>query len=264
MTLLDDVAAGDGMLDRDAERIVEELLASGADPSGVILDELTSVKDQGPTSGTCASCALTTVVEHAFMSDAINQAFGTNKAPMNLVLDETFVDYLLRRDRGDMSGGAMLGEVAHAISRYGICRKGMYDGGEPSEVAFEDAATRIVAVVPFLAPGEPAVPQVIEHLRARRKIAVGLPIDSSFKGYRPSGAWTMYQRWHEEKVFDAPEHIVSDHAVAIVGQRERDGAFLAQSSWGPYWGMGGYAWISRKYLTMWGVAGFCYVVLPGQ
>lgn len=236
---LDDVAKSETPLTRDdVARVADLFPMRKNDAAGIWLSERTRVRDQ-VGAATCVPAALTTVIEHAY----------------GVPLSDGFIDYNLKRDRGDSSDGALLGELARSVSRHGICLRDLYVAGAPSPEAERDASLRIPAIVPLLEPGPAAAGRALELLHADYKIAFGCPVDRSFLDYRPG----FSKPFAETRVFDAPVHIVSDHAMCLVGHRTADDAFLVQSSHGVGWGLAGYAWITRRYLTMWGSAGFCYV-----
>lgn len=233
------IAASPTSLTREeAARIATLFPMRKDDAEGIWLSERTRVRDQAGAE-TCVPAALTTAIEHAY----------------GIPLSDAFIDYNLKRDRGDASGGALLGELARSVGLHGICARGLYAGGEPSGAAVRDASLRIPAIVPLLAHDDDLAVRVLELLHDDRKVAFGCPVERAFLEYRPG----FNKPFSETRVFDAPDHIVSDHAMCVVGHRAKDDAFLVQSSWGDAWGLAGYAWISRRYLTMWGSAGFCYV-----
>lgn len=216
----------------------------------IILPEWTPVRDQGELNGLCAPCSVTTAIEHMFGEEAVE-------------LSEKFLYWMVKKDRNDFTEGALVGEVARAAQRHGICRKELYEGGEPSKEAKDDAASRTAVLVPVLATGERMALEVIELLRTGHKVPFGCPVDRSLLEFRPGTYWAHQDELlAHETVLQAPAHPVGEHSMCIAGWRASDGAYLVQSSWGRAWGLGGYAWISRKYLTMWGSAGFCYVTQP--
>jgi hypothetical protein len=237
-------AASTTPLTHEGAVAVEAAVLDSGSFGDIILSQRTANKDQGELAGLCSPCAITTSIEHA----------------LKLELSAPFAYWNVQKDRGDSTEGALMGEMAHSLQRHGICKSELYTEGVPSSGAVHDAMTRFPIVVPFLEPGEAAAKEVLVQLHAGNKVAFGCPVDRSFLNYRPNKNWDTISIFTCKQVFDAPIHIINDHAMCIVGHRVKDDAFLVQSSWGESWGMNGYAWISRKYLTMWGSAGFCYAV----
>lgn len=82
--------------------------------------------------------------------------------------------------------------------------------------------------------------EIVMHLEAGRPILVVLLLGNRF--FSPKDGIVLT---------DATESDVAYHALIIVGHGTLDGepAVLVRNSWGPTWGLGGYSWLTKPYLT---------------
>lgn len=126
-----------------------------------------------------------------------------------------------------------------------------YDG-QPLEVAWPYTPTQAVPWKPPTLTSAPlratmlqsklAVPEIIQALDLGTPVVLGLVITDAF--FRPDAAGCIPDR--------DPDVERGGHAVLAVGHGHDTAgrsAILIRNSWGPKWGVGGYAWLSSDYLA---------------
>lgn len=230
------------MSDQDKAEAAIDILADVA--LSVRLDERTPIRIQG-VHGTCSECAVVSAAEHVMLG---HPTF-TEKERVNL--SPRFLTWAVAKRRGDASPGATVREAAMALALEGVPTEELCDysnfGEPPSDEAKADAVARIglFYITPIRSKGFDLIRDIQRELDADRKVPFGFAHDSSFLNY-----W----KGDPDHVFEPPRVSTGNHAALIVGQKS--GKFLIQSSWGPDWGFGGYAWISYAYAMAWGTDDF--------
>jgi len=112
--------------------------------------------------------------------------------------------------------------------------------GAVLESAFPYVASQVPCNCPYAHPytiagwayvgssgGVPSTAAIKQAIIDYGPVSVGVYVDSAFTNY--SGG-----------VFNACTDGTPNHAVALVGWDDADGAWILRNSWGPYWGEGGY------------------------
>lgn len=156
-----------------------------------------------------------------------------------------FVYYhALKRDGAGPSKGATLGAMLTTIKE---------DGQPPEEVwAYSPKLPANISLwKPPLnagpcyrrasARGRTSLSEVMQRLDNKVPVVLTMYLSDAF--YRPDGDGIIAAK--------EPPDPSRRHAVIAVGHGKNDvcNLILIRNSWGPMWGIGGYAWLSEDYLT---------------
>lgn len=158
-----------------------------------------------------------------------------------------FVYYVARMLMGTTSqdSGVDNRSMLKALAQYGWCDESLWPYAiaklttKPPQSAFDQATTR--KIVQYL-----AVPQDLDQMRSC--LAGGDPFIYGF---------TVYQSFESDAVAKSGmvpmprsgEPVLGGHDVLIVGYDDARQAFKFRNSWGPNWGLQGYAWMPYAYAT---------------
>jgi Papain family cysteine protease len=208
------------------------------------------VRDQGDR-GTCVAFSAVACLEHAL---GLGAASGR--------LSEQFLYWAIKtgtRDPLPHSDGSSLEFAREALQQHGVCEDARwpYDPQAwvanvtqatpphaPSKAAQKDAqARRHAGSVASPAPGSGAAAQVLAELRARRAVAISVPMFQDPSGQYP-GNWESPGAWSFGEVLNPPISSVATgygHAVCVTGfvpdaSEPHGGHFIFRNSWGPVWG----------------------------
>lgn len=198
-------------------------------PTVDLRPSLLSVRDQGRRQS-CLAFASSTAHEHKTLSVE------------HLCVEYLFFHAVARTPGQNPHGGTSMAAAAAALQ----------DEGQPVETAWPYNSRHLTPWTPppiasqlyraVMTLGALDAAGILAALDAGTPVVLGLVITDAF--YRPDGAGRVAVR--------APDIERGGHAVLAVGYGTDSGtgeaALLIRNSWGPGWGRGGYAWLSRAYV----------------
>lgn len=159
-------------------------------------------------------------------------------------LSRLFVYYntrILEGTLNDDSGVMYIRNALASVKKYGICKEQFWPyrinrfNVRPIPEAYTDAQSRTITEYRSV-PNIDIIPTLISE---------GYPVIIGLNIYEGFGLITK-----DDPVVYLPksnEELVGGHAMVLVGYDLKKKLFLAKNSFGPYWGNGGYCWISYNY-----------------
>ncbi len=141
----------------------------------------------------------------------------------------------------ESDAGAMIRDGIKSVAKLGAPAEQTWNyrhdfRTRPSDAAYKSALPNRIASYARVPRSMPAWYQT---LAAGTPIVFGFSVYESFDAYRTG-------------VFGLPEpteSLLGGHAVLAMGYDKSKGAIWCRNSWGARWGMGGYFWLSEKYVT---------------
>jgi C1A family cysteine protease len=190
-----------------------------------LLPDVFEVEDQGYT-GSCGASAAASAMEIAY------KRAGNPKDFSRLFI------YWYARQLGGIVGdnGAYARDICKALQQYGVCLESTWDflpeniDVEPPEIAITEAKQYPVYEYARIMQGD-----IVRHIK--QSVSEGIPVLTSIKISNQfeslQGDWKLHD-------WDPSTEGMGDHAVVIIGYDDEAERFLAQNSWGPGWGDGGF------------------------
>ena len=153
--------------------------------------------------------------------------------------------YLSRELEGTIASdaGATIGDSVRVLHQFGACAHHNYEyipgnyAAPPPSKAIANAANHTTTAYYRLDGSDNMYKQA---LSAGYLPLVGIVVYNSFYNVGFDGIVPMPQ---------PGEVVAGGHALCVVGYRSSDGAYLVRNSWGTYWGLDGYCWFPKAYLT---------------
>jgi len=160
--------------------------------------------------------------------------------------------YWYTRLLGGIAGddGAYPRDIGKALNKYGVCLEPTWEyiqskvNIEPNMVAQTEAKEYPTLAYERISGGPEFVITNIKNA-----LALGIPVLTSLWIHESfmqlSGDWKT-QTWDVENSVENP--VVGGHEVLIIGYDDEAQRFLAENSWGPGWGDGGFFGIPYSYI----------------
>lgn len=165
-------------------------------------------------------------------------------------LSRLFIYYNARNYHGATArdGGTYLRMTFEAVKRLGVCPESMWGyvlanvNQRPSLKAYHAANdNKVTGFYRIATRGDDRLNDIEAALKAGHPVAFGTQVGDDFTTYKGE----------TDKAFQMPSNFTGRHAMLWCGVRRRAGRreFWVRNSWGPNWGLGGYAWMDESYVT---------------
>ena len=194
------------------------------------------VFDQGDTNS-CTGNAIVGAMEYD--EKVQNEAFE-NYSRLFVYYNERVIENDVNQDEG-----AEIRDGIKAIAQYGVCEENLWPF-EQSHVLLKPSLEAYSDGLKHKALSYARVPQTHDALLHclgvdKKPVVFGIQVYESFETeeVEKSGMVPMPQ---------AGEKLMGGHAILIVGYDAIKQLFLIRNSWGPTWGLGGYAWVPFAYI----------------
>lgn len=213
------------------------------------------IRNQG-SQGSCLAHTIASLFEYTIFKDTKKQ----------IDLSEAFLYYNARKldSESDISTeedtGARYRPAMDSLVKYGIAQEKFcpYNENcytqEPSRQAYEDAATRKLALAMNV---NRTIVDIKSAISEGYPVAVSFSLMESFfqasDGYIPMPT-------SEEIEQDKADNKHSHHAMVIVGYDDKMRHFILRNSWGTNWGQDGYCYVPYEYVEDKRLCNFCCII----
>ena len=144
-----------------------------------------------------------------------------------------------------VDGGSHIRFAFDSMARYGVPSEKTYPydiskvNNRPTIIAYREAIkNRISKFYRIDSIGSSRLFQIKQALSAGNPVVFGTKIAESFKNVKSDAI-----------IFNPGKGYIGGHAMCITGWSETKQAFEVRNSWGKDWGVRGYCWMDKNYIT---------------